>query len=187
MSLKRDQLVETAERLFYREGFFATGVDRVISEAGVARMTFYKHFPSKDLLVLAVLDRRDKSYWARLTAGIEEARTAGMSLILAVFDAHAEWLEGEGKQGCLFLKALGEYAGHVSEIAEAAITHKRCLLSLMRELVQAEGLSADANLDEQLAVLLEGATAMAQILPPHHVARQVRDAAEHLIASATPT
>ena len=58
MSTKRDQLVETAERLFYREGFYATGIDRVIAEAGVARMTLYKHFRSKDELVLAVLALR---------------------------------------------------------------------------------------------------------------------------------
>ena len=65
-SNKRDQLLNTAENLFYREGYHATGIDRILAESGVAKMTLYKHFKSKDELILAVLDARHELMLTRL-------------------------------------------------------------------------------------------------------------------------
>ena len=181
MSTKRDHLVEIAERLFYRDGFHATGIDRVIAEAGVARMTLYKHFPSKDDLVLAVLERREAAYWSTLTIAVEAAARRGDEPLLAVFDAHCRWLCGEGRHGCLFLKAIGEYAGHVPRIAETAREHKRRLLAFVHGLVVPESRAGAAQLAEPLVMLMEGASALVQILPPELVAAHARAAAHDLI------
>lgn len=181
MSTKREQLVKTAERLFYREGFHATGIDRVIAEAGVARMTLYKHFRAKDELVLAVLARREAAYREKLKAAAQQARAGDRSAILAVFEAHGQWLKGKGRHGCLFMKALGEYASHTPAIADAAARHKRALLGFVRELCEAEGLPDTRPLAQSLCLLLEGATAYAQILPPEAAAAQARQAAETLL------
>jgi len=181
MPTKRDQLVATAERLFYHEGFYATGIDRVIAEAGVARMTLYKHFRSKDELVLAVLERREKAYWQRLESAVERAGSENRSPLMAVFEAHGQWLKRKGRHGCLFLKALGEYASHAPPIAEAAARHKRRLIGFLGELARAEGVPESRHLEQSLCLLLEGATAYAQILPPETAAEQARQAAETLL------
>ncbi|PWG61805.1 TetR/AcrR family transcriptional regulator [Spiribacter halobius] len=184
MRSKRDHLVEIAEGLFYREGFHATGVDRVTAEAGVARMTLYNHFASKEELVLAVLERRDRAYWAALTAAVEEARSQGQSRVRAAVDAHGLWLQQGGDRGCLFMKAVGEYAGHSAEITNVATSHKRRLLDYIRALVREEdGYRAD-TCGEQLAMLMEGATAMAQVLPPDQVAMQLSAGAARLLEAA---
>lgn len=181
MSTKRNQLVETAERLFYREGFYATGIDRVIAEADVARMTLYKHFRSKDELVLATLERREQVYWQRLESAAERARSENRSALMAVFEAHGRWLKGKGRHGCLFLKALGEYASHSPSIAEAAARHKRRLIGFLKELANAEDVPESLHLAQSLCMLLEGATAYAQILPPETATEQAQRAAETLL------
>jgi len=187
MPNKRDQVVETAERLFYREGFHATGIDRVIAEAGVARMTLYNHFPSKDDLVLAVLRRRDEAYWAALSAAAETARANGQSGAQAVVEAHGHWLQTRSPHGCLFLKALGEYGEHAAAIADAALAHKRRGIAFLREQVQADGHAPDGGLPERLALLMEGATAYAQVLPPEQAIAQSLAAARTLLDTpATP-
>jgi AcrR family transcriptional regulator len=186
MSAKREQLVETAERLFYREGFHATGVDRVIAEAGVARMTLYKHFSSKDELVIAVLRRRAERYWSGLTTAVETTQARGHCRVLAMLDAHGEWLAHEGAQGCMFMKALGEYAGHGDQVVDVAAENKRRLLAFVRGLLEADGLAMNAGLVEQIAMLVEGATTLvhARLLEPRAAAQQTRHAAEQLIGAS---
>jgi len=75
---KRDQLIEKAQELFYREGYHATGIDRILAESGVAKMTLYKHFKSKEELILAVLETRHRTMIERLRrsarAGFHRAR-----------------------------------------------------------------------------------------------------------------
>lgn len=182
MSAKREQLLQTADRLFYHEGFYATGIDRVIAEAGVARMTLYKHFPSKDELVLAVLAYREQRYWNTLDKVLSAAKLQNERTIDATVTAHMQWLIDEGSNGCLFFKALGEYASHSARIAEFAIDHKHRFLTLIRESIQDDGLPVD-HLAEPIVLLLEGATAYAQILPPVQVAEQVRKTIDILIRS----
>jgi AcrR family transcriptional regulator len=186
MSAKREQLVETAERLFYREGFHATGVDRVIAEAGVARMTLYKHFSSKDELVIAVLRRRAERYWSGLTTAVETTQARGHCRVLAMLDAHGEWLAHEGAQGCMFMKALGEYAGHGDQVVDVAAENKRRLLAFVRGLLEADGLAMNAGLVEQIAMLVEGATTLvhARLPEPRAAAQQTRHAAEQLIGAS---
>ena len=182
MSAKREQLVQTADRLFYQEGFYATGIDRVIAEAGTARMTLYKHFASKDELVLAVLAYREERYWETMNKSINAAKIQNVRAIDAIVKAHAQWLIDEGSNGCLFFKALGEYSSHSASIAEFAIDHKQRFLTFIRESLQGDGLSIN-QLAEPLVLLLEGATAYAQILPPMQVVEQVHKTVDILIRS----
>ena len=70
---KRDDLIDTALRLFYTQGFNATGIDKILAESGVAKMTMYKHFKSKDELIVAALERRDEQFRDWLTGEMEKA------------------------------------------------------------------------------------------------------------------
>lgn len=161
---KRDNLLNTAEMLFYREGFHATGIDRVIREAGVARMTLYHHFPSKEALVMAVLRRRHRRYFERLDRAITDAVRAGQDPLRAVTDAHFEWLEGPGPQGCMLIKAIAEYAAHEPQIDQLAAEYKQNLLALLRELWAVSGRVGDDDIPGELFVVLEGATSLIPVI-----------------------
>ncbi len=87
MATRRDHLIDTALRLFYQQGYHATGIDRILAESGVAKMTLYKHFRSKDELILAALQLRDERFRNWLMAEMEAASPDPVERLLAMFDA----------------------------------------------------------------------------------------------------
>ena len=89
-SSKRDQLINTAQELFYREGYHATGIDRILAESGVAKMTLYKHFRSKDELIQAVLQSREQSVLGQLAA--VRASAPAREAVLQVFEGLHAWI-----------------------------------------------------------------------------------------------
>ena len=105
---KRQHVVETAYALFKRAGFHATGIDRIIAEAEVAKMTMYRHFPSKDELIVAVLDYRARRFDHQLDRLAEEAATPEQK-IGKIFDWHDRWFRSPDFRGCLFADALAEF------------------------------------------------------------------------------
>jgi AcrR family transcriptional regulator len=147
-------MLTTAERLFYDEGFHATGIDRVVSEAGVVRMTLYNHFGSKDELVAAVLARRQERFLARLDAA--DAAAAPGAATLALVDAYGDWLAGHATRGCTFMKALGEYAEHNAAIRDQALAAKRELLRRIRAALAKDGIDTAGDLDTRIFLVLEG-------------------------------
>ncbi|MDJ0935396.1 MAG: helix-turn-helix domain-containing protein, partial [Kiloniellales bacterium] len=106
---RRDHLVDTAAKLFARHGFHATGIDRILAEAGVAKMTLYKHFRSKDELILAALRRRDEEFRNWFRRRVEARADAPRARLLAVFDVLAEWFEQPDFAGCTFVAAAAEF------------------------------------------------------------------------------
>lgn len=171
-SSKRDLLLDTAERLFYEEGFHATGVDRVVAEAGVARMTLYNHFPSKDDLVQAVIERRQARYFADLRHAVDNRGTSGA--LEAVVDVHCRWLRTVSRHGCMLIKAMGEYERHGAEIHDLARRLKRELLSLICEALEMDGSAADGDSAERVMLVLEGANALLPILGVERTISQTR-------------
>ena len=149
-------ILDHALRLFYAEGIRATGVDRVIAEAGVAGMSFYRNFKSKEGLVAAVLERRDRLWTASLTAFVEavdESDPAGR--LLAVFDALGQWFQSPDFHGCMFINAAGEFAEAEGTVRRAAAAHKAWMKEYMVDLALRAGL--ESALGEMLFLLAEGA------------------------------
>lgn len=157
---KREAVLDTAEKLFYEEGFHATGIDRVVTEAGVARMTLYNHFPSKEILIESVLVRRYGRYLADLHDAIA-ARGQG-SALEALAERHYEWLCSHSRNGCIVLKAIGEFEQHQPAIAEHGRALKGELLALLIEAAATDG--HDDATAEQVLLLLEGANALTLVL-----------------------
>ena len=122
---KREELVETALALFGREGFHATGIDRILAEAGVAKMTLYHHFRSKDELILAALRLRDERFRNDFMRRVEKNADDPAERLLAIFDVFAEMFREGGATGCTFINACAEYADPDSPIHRAAAEHKR--------------------------------------------------------------
>lgn len=147
----RNTILRAVEPLFDRNGFMASGMDRLTEAAGVSSRTLYKHFGSKAGLMVATLGERDRRFRARL-----DVRTVD-----AFFAALEDWIRVEGARGCLFLRALGETGGDTREIVAAVHTQKEFLRDRIGDIVHVELGEPRDELADQLLVLFEGATAAA--------------------------
>jgi AcrR family transcriptional regulator len=181
----KDAVLQTAERLFYAEGYRAVGVDRVIAESGVAKATFYRHFPSKDELLLAVLEGRD----ARLSAELErracELTAHASERPLALFDALADWMSEPSFRGCAFLNSMIEVADPAHPVHAAAHRHKSNLARLFRRFLAEAGVARAEELAEQLVLLLDGAIVTALREGGSGAAGRARAIARLLVQSAS--
>lgn len=165
MSKKRDQLVEAALVLFAKEGFHATGIDKVLESAGVAKMTLYKHFRSKEELILAVLRLRDERWRNQFMLGVEKRAKDPRGRLLAIFDHLASWFAQEDFFGCMFINASAEYSNHADPIHTASAEHKRLVEMYVRGLAEQAGADRPGDLAAQLCLLMEGAIVFSQVCP----------------------
>ncbi|MEQ8233250.1 MAG: TetR family transcriptional regulator [Gammaproteobacteria bacterium] len=179
---KRDELVRKALDIFYREGFHATGMDRLSAETGISKTTMFKHFRSKDELILAVLRLRDQEFRNWLFRRMGEAG-APHAQLLAMFDALAEWFATPGFRSCMFIKAASEYPDPDHPIHAQAAEHKRLLFRQVRELAAAAG-AADADaLARALLLLKDGAIVTAHLGHERAPAADAKAAAAVLLAT----
>ncbi len=183
-SARREHLLDTALSLFRTDGFHATGIDKILAKAGVAKMTLYNHFRSKDELILAALRRRDESFRHWFIREVEHRATAPRDRLLALFDALGHWLAGDGGGGCMFINAAAEYADCQHPIHAAAAEHKRLLTGYIRDLAEASGAADADRLARQLYILIEGAIVATQVCSRTDAAADAHDAAEAVIAVA---
>ncbi len=154
---KRQAILDTATRLFYAHGYHAIGVDRIIADAGVAKMTMYKHFPSKVDLIGAVLRERDSRFRASLFAFVDTFSTP-LDKLRAVFTWHDAWLKEATFNGCMFISAAAEYPDPDDEIHRISKQHKESIREHITEILKeiaAEDVAR--NLGAQLLQILEGA------------------------------
>ncbi len=176
----RQRLIETAERLFYAEGIRAVGIDRIIAEAGVAKMTLYNHFSSKDELVLAVLQYRDQLINEFFESAIQRYVDAGTDPLSAFFAALKEWFSTKNFRGCAFINAFIELADPTHAAARFSVQHKQTFHALInRVLVEAHGPGAD-QWSPAVALMVEGAIVMAAMTQSAAPADTARDAARTL-------
>jgi AcrR family transcriptional regulator len=147
----------TAWRLFYRDGFRAVGIDTILAEAGVAKMTLYNHFASKEELIIALLQKRDAEFRASIAAKVGTAGRSPTRLLLAVFDWLEEWFGGDDFKGCAFIRALSEYPEPDHPVHKTAWRHKESVRAMLVELCAAAGAKDAAALAETLSLLIDGA------------------------------
>ena len=179
---KRDQLLATAEQLFYEEGFHATGIDRIVAAAGVVRMTLYNHFASKEALVAAVLATRHERFMASLDTATASAVPGQVTR--ALVDAHGRWLEDHSPHGCIMVKAMGEFAEHSTEIHDLAAAAKSDLLARLETAVVRDGLDHHAGLARRLFMVLEGSNTAVALLGPQTALADTRAVTDALLAAA---
>lgn len=176
----RERILETAELLFNREGFLAVGVDTIVAQSGVAKMTLYRHFPSKDALVAAYLQRVDDRFWhwiEGLAAEFDQPREK----ILAVFRGIEARATSADFLGCSFQMAALEFPVPDHQAHQIVRAHKEAFRERMRELAGQAELRNPEALANVLLILMEGAWAAARIYGPHNPARSVAEAAQILV------
>lgn len=181
---KRDRLIETALDLFNREGFRATGIDRILAQSGVAKMTLYNHFRSKEELILAVLRRRDETFRNWFIRNVEQRARDPRDRLLALFDTLEEWFRGDDFNGCLFVNAAAEFCHRAATIQGGVAEHKRLVRGYVRDLAEAAGARDPDDLADDLCLLIEGATVTAQVGRSPAPARQAKKIAAALIDAA---
>ena len=156
----RERILQTAHTLFYREGIRATGVDRVIAEAGVTKVTFYRHFPAKNDLVQAFLALRHEYWMHWFTDALARQAARGRGGVQAVGEAMAEWFAQGDFRGCAFINAMVELGGSQPEVAAAAQAHKQAMSKAIRALLPpSRHREADAA---AIAMAVDGAIVRAQ-------------------------
>ena len=183
---KRDELDRKALTVFYDNGFHATGMDKLAAETGISKTSMYKHFRTKEDLILAVLRLRDEEFRNWLTRRIEALAETPRDQLLAAFDALGEWFGDKRYKSCMFIKASSEYQDAAHPIHGQSAAHKRLLLSYMADLAEKAGASDSMTLARQLLLLKEGAIVTAHLLGPGGVAGDAREAARTLVNNALP-
>jgi AcrR family transcriptional regulator len=117
----RDRILRVAHDLFYRDGIRATGIDRVIAEAGVTKVTFYRHYPSKNDLIRAFLHDRHTRWMTWFKGALQRFGGSGLAILVPVL---AEWFASEAYRGCAFINAVAEQGGGLPDAADIARMHK---------------------------------------------------------------
>lgn len=153
----RDRILTTAHDLFYGEGVRATGIDRVIADAGVTKATFYRHFPSKNDLVEAFLHYRHERWMAWFDDALNRHRSDGA---MAVVHALREWFSQSTFRGCAFINTVVELGGSVPAFEDISRDHKQDMTASIRGLLP-EGESADVDASA-IALAVDGAIIRAQ-------------------------
>ncbi|MEM8878706.1 MAG: TetR family transcriptional regulator [Pseudomonadota bacterium] len=159
---KRDELIRKALEIFYREGFHAAGMDLLAAETGISKTTMFKHFRSKDELILAVLRLRDENFRNWLFRRMEQAGSPRAQL-LAMFDALGEWFAEVSYRSCMFIKAASEYPEPGNPIHAQAAEHKRLLFLHLEQIASSAGATEPALLARMLLQLKEGAIVTAHL------------------------
>ena len=181
----RDRILDTAFRLFYARGIRAVGVDLIISESGVAKATFYKHFPAKDELVLTYLDRVDGIWTGQLRAAAEAAGPEPAAQLVGLFDALDTACRREGYRGCAFINAAAESVPG-TPVHARTVAHKQAVLAWMRDLAARAGSDDPDALARTLALLLDGGLSDGALAADPEAARAAKLAAGRLVTAATP-
>lgn len=156
----RQRVLVTAHRLFYWDGIRATGIDRVIAESGVTKVTFYRHFPSKQALVLAYLDHRHALWMAWFRDALQRHAGGLPAGAEALAGALGEWFGDDGFRGCAFINAAVELGGSVDAVLAVVRQHKQDLVDTLAQALPA-GPQAGAQA-EALALAIDGAIVQAQ-------------------------
>lgn len=186
-SPKRDLLLDTAYRLFYAHGYHAVGIDTILAEAGVAKMTLYNHFKSKDDLIVAALERRAEEISAIKQAAVTNSALSPQEKIEALFDSLEKWFHAPDFNGCAFLKAIAEYTNDDSAINQMVKRIKGGSIELTESLCQEIGVNDPKTLANQIFLLMEGSIIQAHTFGNPEAARYGKEAAIALIQAAMPT
>ena len=129
----RQRLLATATRIFYGEGIHSVGIDRIISEAKVTRATFYRHFPSKEDLVVAYLKTVDQAIRDQVGTAITAVPPA--EAVRAVAESIAQDIQSAGFRGCAFLNAVAEYPDPDHPVHQAVLAHRQWFLNTINTLM----------------------------------------------------
>jgi len=179
----KDQVFQTASRLFYQNGYRAVGVDGIAAESGIGKMTLYRHYPSKDDLIVAYLQESDRLFWQNFEQITKESDSPRDKL-LAFFEALQEYVTTPACYGCPFLNVATEYPQPDYPGHQVAMDHKQSVRARFHQLAKEAGARRPDQLSDQLFLLMDGAYMASRMFGPENPAAYVACAARTLIDAA---
>ncbi|MEU6995693.1 helix-turn-helix domain-containing protein [Streptomyces sp. NPDC046465] len=152
----RERILRTAYELFSRRGIRAVGIEEVVARSGVAKATLYRHFPSKDALVLEFLARRERQWTlGTVMAGARSRGGTPEERLLAIFDVFDEWFRSDGFDACAFINVLLEMGGE-HPLGRASIGYLRNIRALVRGMAEEAGLRDADSFARSWHILMKG-------------------------------
>jgi AcrR family transcriptional regulator len=180
----RQRILDTASRLFYERGVRAVGVDLVVDDSGVAKTSLYRHFRTKDDLIVAFLEREDAEFWAQW----DEVHVRHAGDPMAELEAHVRWigkrLARANYRGCPQINVAAEFAEADHPSRAVSREHMQAMRKRLAELARELGAARPGELAAQLGVLVNGAFVSAALLSPEEAARVLLGAARALVAAS---
>lgn len=180
----RERILETAADLFYREGIRAVGIDTVIAQSGVAKMSLYRNFASKDDLVCAYLEHFGGLFWTWWDGVMARHPGDPRTQLRALFTSLGHWIGHPRFRGCPFINTAVEFRDPDHPGRAIVSRHKRAVHERLRALAEAAGAADPVKLAGQLQVVMEGAYAGGQSLGALGMGDAVASAAGVLIDAA---
>ena len=154
---KQESILDTATSLFSQFGYNEVGIDRIIAESNIAKMTLYKYFPSKEILIEKVLLRRDNELRISILDCVNKNKLP-LKKLKAIFDWYEEWFKSPQFHGCMFIKASEEFFDKSSNIRQISQNHKVWLTELISSILHENGTASPDKLALYLMVILDGLT-----------------------------
>ena len=170
----RDIILDVAEKLIYKSGIAATGMDLLVKTAGVSRKSVYRYFANKDELILAALARRDERWMHWFSTEVDKAPTPAARLY-NLFTVLKGWFDSDGFRGCAFINTSGETGDPQDPVRQLAKLHKQKLLDYVTRLCTEQGVENPEALARQLLILIDGAITVALVMGDHSAADHAQD------------
>jgi len=177
----RQRILDAASELFYQQGIRATGTNAIISHAGVAKATFFHHFPNKDGLAIAWLQQPGNRWFDRIRAELDARTESPSSRLVTFFDLLGEWFARDDFRGCAFQNAAAETPDAAHPLREAIHDYELEIRRYLRRTANDAGLSRPARTAAQLHLLAQGAIATAVATRSPHTAKVARAAARRIL------
>ncbi len=181
----RDRILRTADGLFYEHGIHSVGIDRIIAESGVAKMTFYRHFPSKSALIAEYLASQDRAWQQMLASFAGDESKPALTRLLAIFDALSFSIRNPDFRGCPFIRALAEFGPERDEpeIRRRLAAHFAGGEKLVTDLLKQIRPKDSKKFIQPVLSLIAGTIVIAQTTGSTDVAAKNKETARLLLAS----
>jgi AcrR family transcriptional regulator len=183
----RQRLIDTAKREFYRDGFRNVGIDKILDSVGITKTAFYKHFASKDDLMVAVLEDVDSFLRKQFRTMVRESGgQSAAGQLGALLDVVKQIIDDDTFHGCIFVNAVMEFPLPHDPAHEAAVRHKRAIEEFVYELAERAGAADPHALSRELCMIIEGAYVTRSVTGDAATISVARQLADHTIARHLP-
>lgn len=180
----RERILEVASQLFYQNGIRAVGIDTIIAKADVAKMTFYKHFKTKDMLIVEFLKRRDERWRAWFQETVYRLAPQVQDRPLAIFDALEERFLTADFRGCAFINTMVEVADSDHLAHQTAAEHKQKVQSFIQSVLIEAQINNAEELSKAFMLLVDGAIVTAVREKTPNSAKEAKKIAASLISNS---
>ncbi|MFD6288449.1 TetR/AcrR family transcriptional regulator [Streptomyces sp. NPDC060205] len=184
VSEARTRLLNTATRIFYTEGIHSVGIDRIVAEAQVTRATLYRHFASKEDLILAYLGQADQAIRGQVAAA-QASSPSPNDQVRAVAKSITDGIQSPGFRGCAFLNAAAEYSDPAHPIHQTVLAHRQWFLTTVTDLLAQTSETTAEAAGRHFIMLRDGAMAAGCLFDPKLISDTFLHGVEGILKART--